>query len=263
MPTFPLGAASAHTEESGDKKGSNEEEHASNDPSSSPFTPITLALQGTLQHSHLHIWSEMNVLVHQSSSASASASASAKRNKHAPGQVVAGTAYSVPMITATDSKEGGNADTVNIPWDPWAAGQGTKVIRGEPLTFTFRVGWIPDGDVLGLVKGARKLSKMSGGGGSGGGFLFFIAIVTAGAVGGALALWWDRTKGRRSPRWRGEGLLGHSAPVSRSFFGSSNGSTVSFGDKGRKNGYGGYAGNTNGNSGVGYGYGGFSSGKKD
>lgn len=57
------------------------------------YTPLTVALQGTLQKSHLHIWTDMNVLAHKISSVIAP---SRKEVRTAPGYVVAGTAYSVP-----------------------------------------------------------------------------------------------------------------------------------------------------------------------
>ncbi|OJZ86548.1 hypothetical protein ASPFODRAFT_134846 [Aspergillus luchuensis CBS 106.47] len=105
------------------------------------YTPITFAIQGTLQLSHLHIWTDMNVLVHNM------ASTEKKKNRRKdPGYVVAGTAYSVPEFDNRGARE------------PWTEGHGTKVVRGEPLTFRFSVKW---------VEGGRGIGWPSGGDGKG------------------------------------------------------------------------------------------------
>ncbi|TPR09858.1 AMP-binding enzyme family protein [Aspergillus niger] len=94
------------------------------------YTPITFAIQGTLQLSHLHIWTDMNVLVHNMASTE-------KKKRKDPGYVVAGTAYSVPEFDNRGARE------------PWTEGHGTKVVRGEPLTFRFSVKWVEGGRGIG------------------------------------------------------------------------------------------------------------------
>ncbi|KAL1847306.1 hypothetical protein Plec18167_001385 [Paecilomyces lecythidis] len=224
------------------------------------YTPLTVALQGTLQKSHLHIWTDMNVLIHKISSVIAP---SRKKVRTAPGYIVAGTAYSVPEFdvqvdTKKASKEARAAALIENARDPWSAGHGTKVIRGEPLTFKFHVSWAEGGEGIGWT----LLSANAGSSSSGTGafivkMFFFVMAVSVGALG---ALYWERSLGRGRQGWKGEGILGRPASRPR------NPSGVTYGDGGRSNGYGGYGlgiANGAGTTGAGYGYGGFPSGKKD
>ncbi|OAX84438.1 hypothetical protein ACJ72_01188 [Emergomyces africanus] len=325
IPTFPLLASSSSPEHgraaspgrkprnsnsnednSGDSSG--EEIHddiASSSTSQPPFTPLTIALQGTLQLSHLHIWTDMNVLMHRSvrlstgtgSSISDSSSKKPKKkvrkaerkgrknrdkkkNKDGKtlvsfpeGQIVAGSAYSVPMVVAADDDY--DDDDVDagvgkmsrkardMMMEPWATEGGTKVIRGEPLVFTFRVGWVSSGDVLGLVNEEMSSSSSS----TPSIFIRLMTICFWVGVGLGLAVVVDRVRHRRGMGgvYKGDGILGH-----RPFFGGlgagvGGNAGMSFGgDKGRMNGYGlGMNGNGNGSGGVYGGYGGYSIGKKD
>ncbi|KAJ5176158.1 uncharacterized protein N7482_002035 [Penicillium canariense] len=242
-----------------------------------PFTPVTIALQGTLQLSHLHIWTDMNMLMHNI--ASDAAAQLSKSQKHAqsgqPGYAVAGTAYSTPEFEAAAKKisldEDEEAVTVaQAARQPWTAGHGTKVVRGEPLTFSFHVAWIEGGAGIGWPErpASESFLEMGGSGtsqGSGAGsfisrlFFFFLAA----SVGALAALYWERNGGRLRSRqgWRGDGILG--APVV-----NGKGAGVTFGNGGRINGYGGYSAATTANGagtggGGGTGYGGFVSGKRD
>ncbi|KAL9107692.1 MAG: hypothetical protein Q9227_007407 [Pyrenula ochraceoflavens] len=85
------------------------------------WTPMTISLQGTLQLSHLHIHTSVNTLIHTGPVASASGSKAPASDALS---IIASTAYSVPNMTSPDSL------------------MGSKVIRLEPLTFTFNIGWI-------------------------------------------------------------------------------------------------------------------------
>ncbi|KAK2731787.1 hypothetical protein FQN57_003167 [Myotisia sp. PD_48] len=172
--------------------------------STKAFTPLTFALQGTLQLSHLHIWTNTNVILHRSSAIMAPAS---KPSKHQiSGQVVAGSAYSFPVASEMET------GVLSLPDDPWAPGQGTKVVRGEPLTFTFNVGWTEDSDISLLIRRPQtgKWNDSSA----------FLLIV-AGGVGALLALLWHRLfEGKnRVGSWSGDGLLGNSAVSTHGLFG--------------------------------------------
>lgn len=206
------------------------------------FTPLTFALQGTLQLSHLHIWSDMNVLVHRRS-------LSSPGKKKAPGKVIAGTAYSIPEVEleTVDVDSASSKETR----DPWAAGQGAKVVRGEPLTLTFRVGWIEGGDVSELASLSSKTALKKGS------FFSLVFILAAAGAGAMAALWWERRYGWKRGGWKGDGLLG--GPNSRrGVVGGVPGVVFGEGNKPTGNGYGGYGLNGNGS-----GYGGYLSGKVD
>ncbi|KAL4889379.1 hypothetical protein BDV59DRAFT_205365 [Aspergillus ambiguus] len=229
------------------------------DPEGPSYTPITFALQGTLQRSHLHIWTDMNVLAHniaaQDPKAAKKGKSKKRKGKRAvpPGYVVAGTAYSVPEfdVAAMRKIEKGNSDeetaVAENARDPWTAEHGTKVIRGEPLTFTFRVSWIEGGRGIGWPSSTGA----EDGAPSVAGFfarVFLFAMIAG--VGAILALYWERTRRRG---WRGDGILGVPSRGKGSV-------GISYGNGGKANGYGGYA---SAAATGGYGYGGFTSGKKD
>ncbi|CRG91402.1 hypothetical protein PISL3812_08450 [Talaromyces islandicus] len=226
-----------------------------------PYTPLTIALQGTLQRSHLHIWTDMNVLMHQLSSVESPRKKSAAKYSSTPGYVVAGAAYSLPELHAKDGKtlsvEEEDAAIIENARNPWTAGHGTKVIRGEPLTLVFRVSWVPGADSLGWLdqyhhghQGTTVLGVITK-------LIFF---VMAAGIGALLASYYQKVV-RRGAGWHGDGILGRPFKGRR---GSTSG--VTYGNGGWSNGYGGFAhSNVSVSSGVGngggYGYGGY--GKKD
>ena len=280
VPTAPL--APGTEKEPGHKdqeKGSDVSALDSGEPS---YTPLTFALQGTLQRSHLHIWTDMNMLVHNIASGASSSTKKKKKSKSqkaSPGYVVAGTAYSLPEFddaslqksTASSSshekKEKAVAAMSEAAREPWTAGHGTKVIRGEPLTFTFHVSWIEGGLGIGWPSGSSSLSlpspsplsdkdKNSSGAGSFFSRLFF--FILAASVGALVALYWERN---RRTRWRGDGILGAPSSGAR----GKGAAGVIFGNGGRANGYGGFssAGATSSPGTGNGGYGGLTTGKRD
>ncbi|KAL4880740.1 hypothetical protein BJY04DRAFT_218897 [Aspergillus karnatakaensis] len=227
-----------------------------------PYTPITFAVQGTLQKSHLHIWTDMNVLAHNIPQLGVNG----KPKKNKQGYIVAGTAYSVPEFEFSLLKpKDGNGEqkpsaekeasaVSEAAREPWTAGHGTKVIRGEPLTFTFHVSWIEGGRGIGWP--SRGSGSESGSSVLGWLFskLFFFGL--AASVGAVAALYYERNGGGRRKGWKGDGILGVPA-----LSGGKGAVGVAFGNGGKANGYGGYSA---GGSGAGSGYGGFwSSGKRD
>ncbi|KAJ5915217.1 hypothetical protein N7454_011112 [Penicillium verhagenii] len=298
VPTSPLSAlpttldgADSDSESGGEKT----DPFATLSDNGPPFTPITIALQGTLQLSHLHIWSDMNMLMHDIASDPAAQPqlSPAKGNQRGsqsgqPGYVIAGTAYSTPefevkvknVVLDEDEEPVAVAQGAR---EPWTLGHGAKVIRGEPLTFSFHVAWLEGGAGIGWPERSKTESflgfalddatgsgAVSRGSGSGSFFSRMLFFVMAASVGALVALYWERNgqSFRGKAGWRGDGILG--APPSRG-----TGSSVTFGNGGRNNGYGGYSastttgaganGNGNGNgNGSGYGgYGGFPTGKRD
>lgn len=265
VPTTPL-APSAQAGPSPDTKKSENTDLSPLDNGGPAYTPLTFALQGTLQRSHLHIWTDMNVLVHNIPSASASSKTKkgTRKSKHAsPGYVVAGTAYSIPefdgpVLKDRDSDEDDAAVAVSeAARDPWTAGHGTKVIRGEPLTFTFHVSWIEGGKGIWWPAGGPETGEEASGVASFFSRLFF--FVLAAGVGAVVALYWERNGARRRAGWRGDGILGASAPRGKGSVG------IAYGNGGKINGYGGYSPSSTPSvvaaGGGGYGYGGY--GKKD
>ncbi|OQE31866.1 hypothetical protein PENSTE_c001G08979 [Penicillium steckii] len=273
VPTAPLTQANAFSSESKNDAESDESGSlaALND-NGPPFTPVTVALQGTLQRSHLHIWTDMNMLMHNMASDAAAQDSTDNKQSGQPGYAVAGTAYSTPEFETAmqnvkldeDDKAIALAQAAREPWTP---GHGTKVIRGEPLTFSFHVAWVEGGAGIGwpdrpasysfLGPGGKVVVKGSGSSSFFSRVFFFLMAASVGALG---ALYWERNGGRLRgrPSWKGDGILG--VPPARG-----KGSNVSFGNGGRINGYGGYSSSgMNGNgTGNGTGYGGFMTGKKD
>lgn len=283
VPTAPLTPSVPPTSEqdSKDKEREDGTDISVLDNGEPAYTPLTFALQGTLQRSHLHIWTDMNVLVHNIPSrpkSSASKKSKQKSQKAAPGYVVAGTAYSIPEFDAAGSLENQKKSSSSssekeketalaiseAARDPWTAGHGTKVIRGEPLTFTFHVHWVEGGRGIGWPSGSTSLipssasSQESSGSGVGTFFsrLFFFGL--AGSVGAMAALYWERNGGRRHGGWRGDGILGVPPSSSR----GKGPAGIVYGNVGRMNGYGGFssAGGSSGTGSTGYG---FASGKRD
>ena len=165
VPTEPLTSSTLAAFGEGDKDKEDEQKSDSASASdvdvlgtSGPaYTPLTFALQGTLQSSHLHLWTDMNVLAHLISSAGP------KRGRKS-GYVVAGTAYSVPEFDVSVLREKTEGQPLSeeerdvaisqAARDPWTAGHGTKVKRGEPLTFSLHVRWVEGGSAIGWP--ARK-----------------------------------------------------------------------------------------------------------
>ena len=263
VPTGPLAPSAPQTPEKG--SGDNEKEDKGTDVSilgsgEPAYTPLTFALQGTLQRSHLHIWTDMNVLVHNI--ASGSRSGSTKKNKRKskkspPGYVVAGTAYSIPEFDAAhlfgnqkssasssdrEKEEKAEVAVSEAAREPWTAGHGTKVIRGEPLTFTFHVSWVEGGSGIRWPSSpSSSLSSDKGTSSAVGAFFsrlfFFVLAASAGAM---VALHWER---RRRAGWRGDGILG-APPTSSPFSSSARGggpAGIVYGNGGRMNGYGGFS----------------------
>ncbi|EEP77320.1 predicted protein [Uncinocarpus reesii 1704] len=237
IPTVPLLQPSKHFDPTATGEGSHEAFLEGGAPA--PFTPLTIALQGTLQKSHLHIWSDMNVLMHRSVDGHKK---KARKGKRASGQIVAGTAYSNPSIGGASRKEDRKSVKakkeivgVPVPWDPWKAGEGVKVLRGEPLTFKFHVGWVQESDISGLVLLQDSDMTLSG-------VLYnCLMFVMAGCLGGILALGWERYKRNRGSLWNGDGLLGHSTGGHGGLFGrKSRGVSINLAPGGTTNGYGGY-----------------------
>lgn len=255
LPSVDIGESPIRPDRKSDGNQENKDESAiiQDGPS---YTPLTIALQGTLQRSHLHIWTDMNVPLHKFSSAM-----SLKKWKAttAPGYIVAGAAYSLPELDAPpDTKEGEKeiskeeteAVLLENAKNPWTPGHGSKVIRGEPLTFRFRVRWIEGGESLGWTTPLTSRNPPSEKG-----ILIekLLLFAFAAGVGALAALLWERNHAsRRRGGWNADGILG------RPFQGRSN-SGVTYGDGGRMNGYGGYS---QGSGSYGS-YGGYSGDKKD
>jgi hypothetical protein len=166
------------------------------------WTPLTIALQGTLQFSHIHLHTDLNVLLHTWPAYHHSERFALDRSR-----LVAATAYSVPNTSSG------------------APIEGTKVFRNEPLTFTFNVGWV-EGTVLPGMAGRPVLGVRDHGIGF---TLFsFFALAAAAGVGAIGMLVYERRKSGRSMN----GLLGGN-------MGAMNGTRMSNG-YGGYGGYGGY-----------------------
>ena len=142
------------------------------------WTPFTIALQGTLQLSHLHLHTSINVLFHTSQDA--------VKVRDKTSHLIASTAYSLPNST-----------------DPDLPAEGTKIIRNEPLVLTFNVGWI-DGAVLPGMVGRPVLGVKDHN--IGFSLLSFFALAASAGVGAMGMLVYERRK-KASAKY-GNGLLG-------------------------------------------------------
>lgn len=274
MPTIPLSSEAAGNSDTSkeydvvDVDGGN----GSGGENGPPYTPLTIALQGTLQLSHLHIWTDMNVLMHRLSSAESprkeeiTLKKQKQRSTKAPGYVVAGTAYSLPELHSQAIVEEKHSETeedaaiIENARNPWTSGHGSKVVRGEPLTLKFRVSWVSGADSLGWLDHDYPLAHE--GTTVLGVFTKLVFFVMAAGIGALFASYYQRVVRRGGGGWRGDGILGR--PVLTKG-GSTSG--VSYGNSGRSNGYGGFSSHgaaataTTSANGGGYGYGGY--GKKD
>jgi hypothetical protein len=144
------------------------------------WTPFTIALQGTLQLSHLHLHTNINVLFHMSTDPENSKSSS-------PSYLIGSTAYSIPKTT-----------TPNTP------AEGTKIVRNEPVVLTFNVGFI-DGAVLPGMQG-RPVMKVTDHS-VGFSLLSFFALAASAGVGAMAMLVYERRKSGRSGGYS-NGILG-------------------------------------------------------
>lgn len=207
------------------------------DNSGPSYTPLTFGLQGTLQTSHLHLWTDMNILVHRISSEVGRKKG--KKSKKRPGYVVAGTAYSVPEFDGVLGLKGkGSSEEVEeeaavaeAAREPWTAGHGTKVVRGEPLTFTFHVRWVDGGRTIGWPSRGDKDGDEDEESGVAAALSKIVFFVLAASVGAMAALYWER---KRRSGWRGDGILG-APPRGMGSVG------ITYGNGGKINGYGGYS----------------------
>jgi hypothetical protein len=191
IPSFPLSPDTSSVLDAGDAA------------TRQTWTPLTIALQGTLQLSHLHLHTNINVLLHTSPDLLGS--------KDSTSHLIASTAYSVPNTTASAPEDG------------------AKILRNEPLTFTFNIGWI-DGDVLpGMV--GRPVARITDHS-LGFSLLSLCALAASGGVGAIGMLVYERRKSGRS--------------------GGVNGILPNVNGVGRSTGYGGYGG-----------YGSYNTGKRD
>lgn len=143
------------------------------------WTPFTIALQGTLQLSHLHLHTNINVLFHVSPEADLP-------NQASQSHVIASTAYSLPNTSSTAPLEG------------------SKIIRNEPMALTFNIGWI-DGAVLPGMVGRPVLSIKDHSIGLS--LLGFFAVAASAGVGAMAMLVYERRKSGRSGMY-GNGILG-------------------------------------------------------
>lgn len=268
VPTAPLSSSNTPTDK--ESESGEVDSLAALNENGPPFTPLTISLQGTLQLSHLHIWTDMNMIMHNMASDAAAQDLKPKSAQTGqPGYAVAGTAYSTPEFEAAvkglalDDDEEAVA-LAQAAREPWTSGHGTKVVRSEPLTFSFHIAWVEGGAGIGWPE-RPKSGSFLGAGAAGaaqssrvGSFfsnLFF--FVMAASVGALAALYWERNGGRWRGRsgWQGDGILG--VPSARG-----KGTGVTFGNGGRINGYGGYSASANGAGAGGGGYG-LPTGKRD
>ncbi|KAF1813242.1 hypothetical protein P152DRAFT_513504 [Eremomyces bilateralis CBS 781.70] len=136
------------------------------------YTPLLVALTGTLQLSHLHVSNHLNLIVHTAHGA-LSPSTSPPPNTNTPqrrkgakdGLITAATAYSSPPFPHTDSSN-------------------AKLVIGDELTLRFTVRW---------YGGALPVDGASGTRVSWAGCLYYLAV-GAGFGGGVVFAWLRRGK---------------------------------------------------------------------
>ena len=156
------------------------------------WTPLTIALQGVFQLSHLHIHTNINVLFHTFTGdqdlTDLSKKEKAKLAAHdTPSHLIASAAYSLP--------------------DPKGLPEGAKIVRNEPLKFTFNVGWIPGSILPGMVNSNDgRLYMGVTDHTTGFSLLSFFAIVGSGGTGALLMLLYERRKRGRADKF-GNGIL--------------------------------------------------------
>jgi len=160
---------------------------------SKKWTPLTIALQGTLQLSHIHLHTNINVLFHTSTDTEEQdPSTLSKKQRQAvldydtPSHLIASTAYSLP--------------------DPNIVPEGTRITRNEPLKFTFNVGWIPGAILPGMVSDTGKPFMGVTDHKTGFSLLSFFAIASSAGTGALLMLLYERQKRGRADKY-GNGIL--------------------------------------------------------
>lgn len=183
------------------------------------WTPLTIALQGVFQMSHLHLHTNINVLFHTSTGDQDVSELSKKEKSKlaahdAPSHLIASAAYSLP--------------------DPNGLPEGSKIIPTEPLKFTFNVGWIPGSILPGMVSadtGKPFLGVTDHT--TGFSLLSFFALAGSAGTGALLMLLYERRKSGRADKF-GNGIL----PIN-GFPNTSGARSSGYGGYG---GYGGYSG---------------------
>lgn len=189
VPSYPLSfedavTAATHSSEPGANAAAESEK----------WTPLTIALQGTLQLSHIHLHTNINVLFHTSTGVEEQdPSTLSKKQRQAvldyatSSHLIASTAYSLP--------------------DPNIVPEGTKLTRNEPLKFTFNVGWIPGAILPGMVSADTGKPFMGVTDHTTGfSLLSFFAIAGSGGTGALLMLLYERRKRGRADKY-GNGIL--------------------------------------------------------
>jgi hypothetical protein len=176
VPAYPLNPLAAITAPKDKEK--EQSQSAAPEPSQGEpgFIPMTIALQGILQRSHLHILTDINVVIHSDGPSSS---------------IIAANAYSVP-----------NPETNWAISNP-TPDQGTKIMRNEPVTFVFRTSWY---DGLSLP-GPSTSSSAGLMGSSAGLFSVLLLLGFVAAIGGVVAVALDRKKNARG-KFGANGILG-------------------------------------------------------
>lgn len=215
VPSYPLSASdtldtATHSSDPGANAASD----------AGKWTPLTIALQGVFQLSHLHIHTNINVLFHTATESQDLSELSRKErtailDHSVTSHLIASTAYSLP--------------------DPNAVAEGTKIVRNEPLKFTFNVGWIPGSILPGMVSADTGKPYMGvTDHRTGFSLLSFFAIAGSAGIGALLMLLYERRKSGRADKF-GNGLL----PMNGYPANGTNARTSGYGGYG---GYGGYSG---------------------
>lgn len=142
------------------------------------WTPLTIALAGSLQLSHIHLHTTVNVIFHTHPSYQPTEPSSRGRSR-----LLAATAYSVPNTT-----QGAPSD-------------GPKVIPNDPLVLLFNVGWVPGVVLPGMAGQPSGVTSH----GFGLGVFGFFAMAASAGVGAMGMLIYER---RRNAGGGMNGLLG-------------------------------------------------------